>query len=53
MPIHHDKSVYGKLAPAKETISDDDLIAMAQSLFEDEETETNKTLGKKEDESKK
>ena len=39
MPVHHDKSVYGKLAPVKENIQDDDLIAMAQELCQYEESE--------------
>lgn len=44
MPIHHDKSVYGKLAATKEAISEEDLIAMAQelSLEEDSDEQTKK-----------
>ena len=47
MPIHHDKAVYGKLAASKETLSDDELIAMAQSLLEDDEEENCELKGKK------
>ena len=47
MPIHHDKAVYGKLAASKETLSDDELIAMAQSLVEDDEEESCELKGKK------
>lgn len=36
MPVHHDKSVYGKLAPTQELFSEEQLIAMAQALQEDE-----------------
>ena len=46
MPIHHDKAVYGKLAASKETLSDDELIAMAQSLVDDNE-ESCELKGKK------
>lgn len=33
MPVHHDKSIYGKLASLRESVSDDDVAKMAQELL--------------------
>ena len=46
MPIHHDKAAYGKLVSLQETLSDDDLIAMAQTLSEEDDQKSKKTVGK-------
>lgn len=37
MAIHHDKMAYGKLAASREDMREDELIAMAQLLSEEED----------------
>lgn len=37
MTIHHDKLAYGKLAPTKKELSEDDVLKMLEKLNGDEE----------------
>ena len=44
MTIHHDKLAYGKLAPTKKELSDDDILNMLKKLNgENEEDKSDNT----------
>lgn len=48
MAIHHDKMAYGKLAPTKEELSEDEIMKMLKKLSgeDGEEEDTAETLTK-------
>lgn len=41
MTIHHDKAAYGKLAPSKEELSEEEILKMVQIIARSEEQEKN------------
>lgn len=47
MTIHHDKLAYGKLAPTKKELSEDDVLKMLEKLNGDEEEKEKNATEKK------